>query len=159
MPSPPASTDSRAGMALGIAFRGVALALEALTGTFVAVAAVIIALLPTCIGIAAPSGGGDGGLVCSPVISLATWALFLVAAIALVVVGIAVRGFASRSTRSELRLLGGQIPVLAGIGFVLVFYRFNPTRPPVWAAFALALCVAIIVLTSPRSGSVAASRG
>jgi hypothetical protein len=149
--SPSASNDTHTGTAL----RRVALALEALMGTVVAIAAVIIALLPRCVGIAAPRGL-EGGLECSRVISLDTWALFLVAAIAVVVVGIVLRGFASRTKRSEVSLIAGQMPVLAGIGFVLVFYGFNPTRPPVWAALALALCVAIVVLTSwrPRRGEV-----
>jgi hypothetical protein len=150
MLSPSASRDARASAAL----RRGALAVEALTATVVAVAAVIIALIPRCVGIAAPRGV-DGGLECGRVISLDAWALLLVAVIAVVVVGIALRGFASRSKRSELGLLGGQVPLLIGIGFVLVFYGFNPTRPPVWAAILLALCVAIVVLTSPRPEQLA----
>ena len=145
--SPSTSSDTRTGTAL----RRVARGLEASTATVVGIAAVIIAFLPRCVGIAAPSGG-DGGLECSRVISLDAWALFLVAAVALAEVAIVLRGFAPGSKRSEAGLLGGQVPVLAGIGFVLIFYGFNPTRPPVWAALALALCVAIVVLTSPRPG-------
>jgi hypothetical protein len=147
MLSSSASNDTRACIAL----RRVALALEASTATVVGIAAVVIALLPRCVGVAA-ARGFEGGLECSRVISLDAWALFLVAATAVVVVVIVLRGLASRSQRSELGLLGGQVPVLAGIGFVLVFYGFNPTRPPVWAALALAL------VRRDRSAHVAAFR-
>ncbi len=140
------SRDTQPDLGFEKVLRRVALVVEALAGTLVAVIAVIVPLIPECTGTTAPTGG----LACSNALGRGGWLLFLVAIIGLGVVVVALRGFASASKRSERLLLAGQVPVIGAAIFVLDFYRINPARPPVWGALAIGASAAIIVLTSPR---------
>jgi hypothetical protein len=149
MLSSPLSRDTHAGMGFRLALRRIALIVEALTGILVTVAAVIIALIPACTGQTAPVGG-RGGIECVTTLGRGSWVLFPVAAVSLGVAAVAVRELVVMSRRTDSLALAAQIPVIAAAIFVLGFYHVNLARSPVWGAIALALCAAIILLTSSR---------
>jgi drug/metabolite transporter (DMT)-like permease len=117
--------------------RRVALGFEALVAAVVGTLALVLAMLYACI--------GDEGPRCQRGQPQQGIALVVVAALAFAVMVIAIRALWSASPRYDLLVGVAQVPVIAAIGFTVIFYRFNPTRPPMWLALLMALSVATVL--------------